>query len=133
MLEVNESPSKEDINFLTEKISKEHPDKGEISSFSFFLRDSSGTIIAGCNGSIVIGSIYTDQLWVDPSFRNQGLGRKLMDAVHKYGEKKGCSMATVSTMSFQVPEFYKNLGYTIDFIRKGYSGNSSCISLSKKL
>ncbi len=133
MLEVNECPSTKDINFLTEKISKEHPDKGEVSSFSFFLRNSSDAIIAGCNGSIVIGSIYTDQLWVDPSSRNKGLGRKLMDAVHNYGKKKGCSMATVSTMSFQVPEFYKKLGYKIDFVRKGYSGNSSCILLSKNL
>ncbi len=32
------------------------------------------SIVGGCNGSIVYGSIYTDQLWMHPQFRGRGLG-----------------------------------------------------------
>jgi hypothetical protein len=47
------------------------------------------------------GSIYTDQLWVHPGSRKKGLGHQLMEAVHDYGRKLGCRIATVATMSFQ--------------------------------
>jgi hypothetical protein len=56
-----------------------------------------------------------------------------MEAVHEYGKKHGCTIATVATMSFQAPSFYKELGYKIDFSREGYSKGASCIFMSKKL
>ncbi|HQY23040.1 MAG TPA: GNAT family N-acetyltransferase [Gammaproteobacteria bacterium] len=45
--------------------------------------------------------IYTDQLWVHPDHRKKALGHQLMEAVHDYGRKSGCTMATVATMNFQ--------------------------------
>lgn len=133
MFEINESPTTDDINFLTEKLNNEHPEKGKAYPFEIFLRDKSNNIIAGCSGCVVFGSIHTDQLWVDPNSRGQGLGRKLMDAVHSYGKKQDCILSTLFTMSFQVPDFYKKLGYKIDFIRNGYKENSNYIYFSKEL
>jgi len=100
-IEFTSTPASEDIDFLTQKINQETPAFGEANPFSFFIRDESNQIIAGCNGSMIFGSIYTDQLWVNPGSRKQGLGRQLMEAVHDYGRRSGCSMATVATMSFQ--------------------------------
>lgn len=128
------NPSGDDINFLTDKINLETPEFGEAYTFYFFIKDDNKNIIAGCNGSIVFGSIYTDQLWVDKQYRKLGLGRKLMEEVHDYGRKSGCTFATVATMSFQCArEFYEKLGYTCDFERLGYTQNSSCIFLKKTL
>ena len=80
------------------------------------------------------GSMYTDQLWVHPDHRKKGLGHKLMEAVHDYGRKSECSMATVATMSFQGAKiFYEKLGYVMDFERAGYTQNSSCIFLKRSL
>jgi hypothetical protein len=46
-----------------------------------------------------------------------------MEAVHSYGLKSGCSMATVTTMSFQdAKAFYEKLGYVVDFERSGVNG-----------
>ena len=87
-----------------------------------------------CNGSIIYGCIYTDQLWVDMKYRQQGFGKQLMDVVHKYGRKMDCKFATVNTMSFQqAQKFYEKLGYHVDFERKGYSHNSNCLMMKKKL
>ena len=128
------SPDMTDIDFLTEKINQETPDFGEAFGFAFFIRDDQNQIIAGCNGSVIFGSIYTDQLWVDPGFRKKGLGQKLMKAVHDYGQKLKCNSATVVTMSFQdAVIFYEKLGYIIDFERQGYTKNSSCLFLRKSL
>jgi len=75
-------PATEDIDFLTQKINQETPEFGEAHPFAFFIRDEKNKIIAGYNGSVIFGSIYIDQLWVHPAHRKNGLGHKLMEAVH---------------------------------------------------
>lgn len=133
-IEFTTSPMATDIDFLTQKINQETPEFGEAHPFAFFIRDEKNQIIAGCNGSVIFGSIYTDQLWVHPDHRKNGLGYQLMEAVHDYGSKSGCTMATVATMNFQgAKAFYKKLGYVVDFERPGYTQNSSCIFLKRSL
>jgi GNAT superfamily N-acetyltransferase len=133
-IEFTNSPITDDIDFLTQKINEETLEFGKAHSFGFFVRDKQNQIIAGCNGSVIFGSIYTDQLWVDKNYRKSGLGKKIMEAVHDYGRKLDCSMATVGTMSFQnALTFYKKLGYVVDFERTGYNQNSSCLFMKKKL
>ncbi len=133
-IEFTKSPIATDIDFLTQKINQETPEFGEAHPFAFFLRDEHNQIIAGCNGSVIFGSIYTDQLWVHPDHRKSGLGHKLMMQVHDYGRKSECSVATVATMSFQGAKlFYEKLGYVVDFERLGYTRNSSCSFLKRSL
>jgi len=94
---------------LTQKNNEETPDFGAATPFAFFLRDEVGNMIAGCNGGVIFGCIDTEQFWVAQNNRNAGLGRNLMNEIHEYGKKIGCSMATVNTMSFQCPRvFMKN-------------------------
>lgn len=131
--EITEKPSSSDVDFLTHKINNEAVDQGAAHPFAILVRNKQNEIVAGCNGSIIFGSIYTDQLWVDPNLRKQGLGKKLMEAVHVYGKKQGCTIATVATMNFQAPNFYKKLGYKIDFSRDGYNKGAFCIFMCKKL
>ncbi len=133
-IEYTKNPATSDIEFLTEQINQETSEYGEAHPFAFFIRDEKNQIIAGCNGSVIFGSIYTDQLWVHPDHRRSGLGHQLMEAVHDHGRKSGCSMATVATMSFQgVLGFYEKLGYVRDFERHGYTHSSSCHFMRKEL
>lgn len=133
-IQYTSAPLNEEIAFLTQKINQETPEFGGAYPFAFFMRDEKNKIIGGCNGSIIFGSIYTDQLWVHPAHRKNGLGHKLMEEVHDYGRKSECSMATVATMSFQgALGFYEKLGYVCDFERPGYTQNSSCIFLKRSL
>lgn len=133
-IEHTSSPNSQDIDFLTEKINEETPEFGASYPFAFFIRDNHGKIIAGANGSVVFGAVYTDQLWVDRDHRKAGLGRKLMEQVENYGRSVGCTTATVATMSFQgAQKFYEKLGYIVDFERKGYVNGSSCLFLRRNL
>lgn len=129
-----ENPRSEDVLFLNEQINTETAEYGKAFPFAFFIRDDKENIIAGANGFVIYGAIYTDQLWVAPLHRTQGFARKLMSEVHKYGIQKGCKIATIQTMTFQnAVGFYERLGYKVDHERKGYVENSSCISMVKKL
>ncbi len=133
-IEFTVKPDFNDIDFLTRKINDESPDYDDAYNFVFFIRDENEKIIAGCNGSVIFGIIYTDQLWVHPDHREQGLARKLMMRVHEFGRIEKCSMATVSTMDFQnAVSFYQKLGYEIEFEKNGYAIGAKCFSLSKKL
>jgi ribosomal protein S18 acetylase RimI-like enzyme len=128
-----ENPTQDELDFLTEKINQETPERGWACPFAIFAYTIENRIIAGCDGAIIYGVIHTDQLWVDPEFRGQGLGEKILQKVHHFGKEKGCSHATVLTMDFQAPDFYKKLGYQVDFIRKGMHLNGDAIYLSKKI
>ncbi|MCH9689190.1 MAG: GNAT family N-acetyltransferase [Gammaproteobacteria bacterium] len=128
------SPNQADVEFLTQKINAETSAYGEAYPFAFFIRDDQHTIIAGANGYVIYGVIYTDQLWVDNAFRHQGFARALMKKIHQLGLNQQCTKASVSTMSFQKAQpFYEKLGYQVDFERHGHVNNSSCFFMSKDL
>lgn len=124
-------------DFLTQKIDEEAKKEGIIddsSSFVFVIRDQNNDIIAGCNGAVVYGAIYTDQLWVRKDYRKQGLAKLLMEEVHALGKEKNCNLATVCTLSFQhAKSFYEDLGYVCDFVREGFAEGSTCYFLKKEL
>ncbi|MBP9791986.1 MAG: GNAT family N-acetyltransferase [Rickettsiales bacterium] len=133
-VEYTANPAVSDIDFITEKINKETTEYGEAYPFAFFIRDAKSNIIAGANGYVMYGEIYTDQLWVDKSYRRIGVGKKLMDAIHQYGKKEGCHLATVQTMSFQnAKDFYERCGYVVELERFGYNNKSSCFLLKREL
>lgn len=133
-VEFTASPKYEDIDFLTKQINEETIEFGEAKPFAFYIRDEEKQIIAGCNGVVMYGSIYTDQLWVDKKHRHQGYAKQLMTHVHQYGKNQGCNIATVMTMSFQgARSFYEKLGYHCDCERSGYVRESEALFLVKKL
>jgi hypothetical protein len=72
-------PVATDIDFLTSQINQESVGFGRATTFTFFVRNQFNSIIAGANGSVIFGAIYTDQLWVDKNHRKSGWGTKLMD------------------------------------------------------
>lgn len=131
-VEFTTRPMDMDIAFITGKINDESRAFGPAHPFAFFQKNESGQIIAGCNGSVIFGSIYTDQLWVDPGYRQQGIGKALMEKVHDYGQSLHCSIATVTTMDFQKAcPFYEKLGYVVVFEQSGYTNNGKCLFLKK--
>lgn len=128
----NASPS--DIDFLTKQINNETSEYGQAYPFAFFMRDERREIIAGANGFVIYGAIYTDQLWTHKDYRGQGFAKKIMDKVHEFGFLEGCKIATVQTMSFQgAQKFYEKLGYVQDFKRVDYVNSSNCIFMRKAL
>jgi ribosomal protein S18 acetylase RimI-like enzyme len=57
---------------------------------------------------------------VEASHRGKGLGVGLVREFEHHASKHGCTSFYLETLSFQAPEFYKKLGYTVAFARTGY-------------
>jgi GNAT superfamily N-acetyltransferase len=68
----------------------------------------------------VVGRTHTLRLWfevhlvwVDESYRRQGMGRHLMERAEQEARQRGCQYARVNTSQYQAPGFYTKLGYML--------------------
>ncbi len=88
-------------------------------------------------GAIVVQpfweQLHIKYLYVEKSYRNQGVARQLMNHALEFGKSRGHSFAFVETMSFQAPVFYQKMGFTIEFSRAGYAKNTTFHYLKKFL
>src|SRR5580765_7596398 len=80
-------------------------------SFCAMQRDESGNVVAGISGYTWGGCCYVQYLWVAEAHRGTGLGSALLRAAETNARDKGCSVAILSTHSFQAPGFYNRHGY----------------------
>lgn len=88
-------------------------------------------------GAIVVQlfwkQLHIKYLFVEKNYRGQGIARQLMNHALEFGIKRGSQFAFVETMSFQAPEFYKKMGFVIEFSRSGYAKNTTFHYLKKSL
>ncbi len=89
--------------------------------FGYVARDAFNQIVGYTNYSILyyswVGkSIYLDDLYVRPSFRGKGIGKKLMNKVFEIARKEKCNRVRwqVSNWNSKAIEFYKKIGARID-------------------
>lgn len=81
-------------------------------------------------GAVVVqhiwGALYIKYVYVDAAFRGQGFGKELMHHALQHGQERGCAFAFLETMSYLgAVEFYKKLGFVVEFSRPGYK--NGCI------
>lgn len=104
-----------------------------IRAFSIFIKNQKQAILGGISGVTFYGSLYIDSLWIDKPMRHQGWGTKLMQEAEKIGIERRSKFVTLNTMDWEALPFYQKLGYSIEFVREGYSKNSKMFMLRKNL
>ena len=86
--------------------------------FCFAAEDADGTIVGAVTGRAYYNEVHISDLIVDETHRRSGIGSKLVRAVEDACRGRGYDVITLTTFGFQAPEFYKKLGYTVEFIRR---------------
>lgn len=84
-----------------------------------------GKLIGVVSVMIKWSQLHIKTMIVDSAFRKQGIGSKLIKKVLEYGKEHNCVNVFVETSNFQAPEFYKKMGFIVEFIRTGYSNGYS--------
>lgn len=128
------NPSSEEIQLLNNGISEQAIQKKGMKPLAFaafFIRDESGKMIGGCNTCNLYGCLYIDQLWLHEPLRGKGYGRQLMERVEALAKESGCYFMAVNTFDWEALDFYKKLGFYVEFERKGYEKNSTFYFLRK--
>jgi ribosomal protein S18 acetylase RimI-like enzyme len=100
---------------------------------SFEIRREDGTLIACLVVQPFWGQMYIRNLFVEEPYRRQGYGRMLMEHGLEFARKQGCDFVFLESMNFQARNFYKKLGFQVDFVRHGYNKDVSYYYLTKNL
>jgi GNAT superfamily N-acetyltransferase len=98
-----------------------------------FIEDRDGQLVGGLLGELFWGWLDIRILWIDPSHRRKGLGRKLVSMAEREARKHGVDRAMLSTAEFQAPEFYKRLGYEIFAVLDDTPPGSRVYHMKKQL
>ena len=101
--------------------------------FCFVAEDPGGQIIGAVTGWAYYDEVHIGDLIVDEAYRRTGLGSRLVSAVEDAFRGKGYDVVTLTTFGFQAPEFYKKLGYTVEFVRESRDPKLNKYFLSKGL
>lgn len=111
--------------------SQGHPRKTDC--FSVAMKDENGKL----RGCIIVTFLWNGMeiqtLWVEESWRGQGWGSRLMKIAEAEAEKRGCNLAYTNTFSWQAPDFYTKLGYTVYGRLENFPHGNTLTYFCKKL
>ncbi len=75
------------------------------------LLDSEGKVVGGALGSVVIGWLHVDALWVADSHRGNGYGSRILRTLEQESIPLGAKSVYLETLGFQAEGFYLKQGY----------------------
>nr|MBQ6241287.1 GNAT family N-acetyltransferase [Lachnospiraceae bacterium] len=123
-------------SFINDEFSQYSEQNGVVlnySEFCFAAEDEEGKILGVITGRAYYNEVHIGDLIIDRKHRRSGLGSKLIAAVEEAYAGAGYEKITVTSFGFQAPEFYKKLGYQIEFVREDKNPKLSKYFLSKPL
>lgn len=71
----------------------------------------SGEVVGGAYGTLVLGWMFVDRVWIPESQRASGVGKRVLDALEAEALRRGADRAILDTMTFQAEGFYLKCGY----------------------
>ncbi len=130
-------PNPEDKKVIVDGLLENHASSGHPREpkeiFSILLKNNDGKLIGGVIASILWNGMEIDSLWIEKSLRGKGEGGKLIEAAEKEGLKRGCTISYTNTFSWQAPEFYEKMGYSLYGKLDGFPEGNSLSYYFKKL
>jgi len=81
--------------------------------FTIAARDEAGNVIGGVRGIVNMGLVDVRGLWLDPSLRDAGHGKRLMAELERHARSLGATRAALFTYEWQARGFYEKHGYGV--------------------
>ena len=113
---VTSEPTADQVAWLEDRIYEFNSGATGITGGSWlaiFVRDDAGRLIGGICGSAWGECVELRQVWVDPAWRRQGLGTRLLGVAEGEARRRGCRQIVLTTFTFQAPGFYARHGYEV--------------------
>ena len=125
-----EDITKEEASYIGDKINEIVPHEVDADEEEFVLKieNENGKIIGGCIAHAYEyhwSRVLLEELWVDESYRHQGLGSMIIREVERIAREKGCRVVTLGTASYMARPFYEKHGYTVFTTLKKPNGHIS--------
>lgn len=106
--------------FIDEAFSKYADDNNVALNYEdyCFVAEENDEILGIVTGRAYYNEVHIGDLIVNEKYRRLNIGSKLVQTVEEAYKGKGYSKITLTTFGFQAPEFYKKLGYSLEFVRE---------------
>jgi GNAT superfamily N-acetyltransferase len=133
---VETEPNVRDIRFLQHRLYEYNAEQTGFHDgqwLAIFLRDDSGSMVAGLYGWTWAGCLKVSDLWVCESERRRSRGSQLLEAAENEARARGCTRAILDTHSFQAPAFYQKRGYRVVSITEDFPPGHRTYTLFKDL
>jgi ribosomal protein S18 acetylase RimI-like enzyme len=124
-LSVEDDPSSDDLAAVSrglEAYNVVQTGLDDARRLAIFLRDEAGQIVGGLCGWTWWGCCAIDELWIAEHARGREYGTRMIGLAEQEARARGCHQITLTTMSFQAPDFYRKLGYEEYAILDGFVG-----------
>ena len=115
-------------NFNASFIGTDQPQK-----LAIIVRNEEGHIVAGLLGETHWDWIYIGWVWVEGSYRTQGIGTQLMQDAEREARTLECHHAHLTTLDFQAKGFYEKLGYEVFAALEDYPRGYTRFMMKKKI
>jgi GNAT superfamily N-acetyltransferase len=79
-----------------------------------------GEVVGGAIGRTWGACCELQQVWVDERFRGRGIASGLVRRFEARARARGCTTFYLETFSFQAPELYRRLGYSVAHEIRGF-------------
>ena len=86
--------------------------------YCIIAENDDGQVIGAITGRAYYNEVHIGDLIIDETYRGNDIGTKLVRAVEDEYRGKGYTKITLTTFGFQAPDFYKKLGYSLEFVRE---------------
>lgn len=135
-LTVEEFPENQDIEALEKGLDQFNftiTDNDNAQKLAILLRDNNKQVVGGLFGWTYYNWLEVKYLWIKDGLRGKGYGSKLVLAAEKAAIQRGCDSAFLDTFSFQAPNFYQKLGYSIFAVLEDFPSQHQRYFLKKSL
>ena len=112
---IDESPSPEDINVIAQGMRRDalvHVGHDESQPLAAFAREN-GKVVGGAVARIIRGRMFVDLLWVEETWRNRGVGSKVLEAMERLARQRDCRDISLETLSVDAARLYVASGYRL--------------------
>ena len=119
-IEFKENLDDEICELIDEEFNKFAEKNGVICDYTpfVFTAKDGDKIVGVIKGQSLYNEVQIGELIVLEEYRGKNIGTGLINAAEKYCRENGFENISVSTHSFQAPEFYKKCGFTLEFVRE---------------
>lgn len=104
----------------------------DVRKLACFARAPDGSVFGGAVGRTWGECCHLQQLWVDASRRQGGVGTQLVRRFEERAAARGCRTFYLDTFSFQAPEFYRRLGYRPVLELRGFAPGIACYTMLRQ-
>jgi len=134
-LQVTNEATQEDISKVSDAVRMHNIDfmPDDFCELAVFERDANGIVIAGLIATTYWNRLDIKYLWVDPTFRGNGLSKALLLAAEGEAIQRGCQSSQVDTFDFQALGLYLKMGYQVFGELTGYENGHKRFYLQKPL